>query len=97
MGVEDFKDIKVVKNMKRRLFILLAIGYGLWAMGDEGTAQIVNSKSSNGTYMDDAYYWPTADTIVSAEPTYDRNAREFIFLEDTVQRPDTVRMRITEK
>ena len=47
--------------------------------------------------MDDSYYWPLVDTIVPNEPVYDRNAREFIFLEDTVQRPDTVRMRIIEK
>ena len=47
--------------------------------------------------MDDSYYWPLMDTIVPNEPVYDRNAREFIFLEDTVQRPDTVRMRIIEK
>ena len=49
------------------------------------------------TYTDDSYYWPQADTaVVSAEPVYDRNMREFIFLEDTVQHPDTVRMLIVE-
>ena len=47
--------------------------------------------------MDDAYYWPQADTVVSAEPVYDRNIREFIFLEDTAQQSDTVRMRIIER
>lgn len=47
--------------------------------------------------MDDAYYWPTMDSVVSSEPVYDRNAREFIFIEDTVQYPDTVRMRIIER
>ena len=45
-----------------------------------------------GLYTDDSYYWPSADTIVPAEPVYDRNAREFIFLEDTIQYPDTVVM-----
>lgn len=45
-----------------------------------------------GLYMDDAYYWPVADTIVPDEPTYDRSAREFIFLEDTTQYPDSVVM-----
>jgi hypothetical protein len=48
-------------------------------------------------YTDDAYYWPTVDTIQPATPIYDRNAREFIFLEDTTQYPDTVVMRIVEK
>ena len=38
-----------------------------------------------------------ADTVVSAEPVYDRNIREFIFLEDTTQQSDTVRMRIIER
>ena len=50
-----------------------------------------------GLYTDDSYYWALVDTIVPNEPVYDRNAREFIFLEDTVQRPDTVVMRIIEK
>ena len=45
-----------------------------------------------GLYTDDSYYWPSADTIVPAEPVYDRDAREFIFLEDTIQYPDTVVM-----
>jgi acetone carboxylase gamma subunit len=48
-------------------------------------------------YTDDSYYWPQADTTVSAMPVYDRNMREFIFLEDTVQYPDTVRMLIIEQ
>lgn len=48
-------------------------------------------------YTDDAYYWPTEDTISSTTPDYDRNAREFIFVEDTTQYPDTVVMRIVEK
>jgi acetone carboxylase gamma subunit len=48
-------------------------------------------------YTDDSYYWPQADTTVSAMRVYDRNMREFIFLEDTVQYPDTVRMLIVEK
>ena len=50
-----------------------------------------------GIYTDDSYYWPLVDTIVPTEPVYDRNAREFIFLEDTTQYPDTVVMRIVEK
>ena len=77
--------------------MLLFVGYGLCTMGDRASAQIVNSKSSDRTYLDDSYYWPAMDTLVSSEPIYDKNAREFIFLEDTVQRPDTVRMRIVEK
>lgn len=77
--------------MKRSIIISLV---GLFGIGL--SAQIVNSKSSN-TYIDDAYYWHTTDTLVPTEPVYDRNAREFIFLEDTTQYPDTVVMRIVEK
>lgn len=69
-------------------FVLLTLGF---------YAQMVNTKSSNGKYLDDAYYWPTADTILSAEPMYNRNAREFIFVDDTTQYADTVRMRIIKK
>lgn len=77
----------------KRFLIISAIG--LLAIGL--SAQIVNSKSSNSKYTDDSYYWSGADTIVPVEPMYDRNAREFIFLEDTTQYPDTVVMRIVEK
>ena len=45
-----------------------------------------------GVYTDDSYYWPVVDTIVPTEPMYDKNAREFIFLADTTQYPDTVVM-----
>ena len=74
--------------MKRIVFILLlSIAFC--------QLPIANCQSP---YMDDAYYyWPQADTVVSAEPVYDRNIREFIFLEDTAQRSDTVRMRIIER
>lgn len=41
-------------------------------------------------YTDDAYYWPTVDTVVPTEPMYDRNMREFIFIEDTTQYTDTI-------
>lgn len=83
--------------MKRSIIILFI---GLLTIGL--SAQIVttkspNTKSSNSTYLDDAYYWPVVDTIVPTEPVYDRNAREFIFLEDTTQYPDTVIMRIVKK
>lgn len=78
--------------MKRSIVIssigLLAIGL---------SAQIVNSKSSNSTYIDDSYYWAQTDTVVPTEPIYDKNAREFIFLEDTTLHPDTVVMHIVEK
>lgn len=73
--------------MKRSIIILFI---GLLAIGL--SAQIVNGKSSNRTYVDDSYYWPTVDTIQPTTPVYDRNAREFIFLEDTIQYPDTVVM-----
>ena len=51
-----------------------------------------SGRDGVGLYMDDAYYWSLADTVVPSQPTYDRNAREFIFLEDTTQYPDTVVM-----
>ena len=70
--------------MKRILFIL-CLGSWLLALG------------SSPIYTDDSYYWPLVDTIVPNEPVYDRNVREFIFLEDTTQYPDTVVMRIVEK
>ena len=66
--------------MKRILFIL-CLGSWLLALG------------SSPIYTDDSYYWAQADTItMPTEPVYDRNAREFIFLEDTTQYPDTVVM-----
>lgn len=71
------------------LLALLLIGNGLWA-------QFVKSTSSQSTYTDDAYYWPVIDTIAPTEPLYDKNAREFIFIEDTTQNSETVRMRILE-
>ena len=73
--------------MKRIVFILLlSIAFC--------QLPVANCQSP---YTDDAYYWPQADTVVSAEPVYDRNIREFIFLEDTTQQSDTVRMRIIER
>ena len=73
--------------MKRIVFILLlSIAF----------CQLPIANCQSPSYTDDAYYWPHADTVVSAEPVYDRNIREFIFLEDTVQHPDTVRMLIVE-
>lgn len=77
--------------MKRSIIILLI---GLLVPSLIASSPIANSQSP---CMDDSYYWPLVDTIVPTEPVYDRNAREFIFLEDTVQRSDTVRMRIIEK
>jgi hypothetical protein len=76
--------------MKCKLFILFVLGAGLIALSPH---RLVASSP----YVDDSYYWPIVDTLVSAMPIYDRNAREFIFLEDTTQYPDTVRMRIIEK
>jgi hypothetical protein len=75
--------------MKRIVFILLlSIAF----------CQLPIANCQSPSYTDDAYYWPKqADTLVSAEPVYDRNIREFIFLEDTAQRSDTVRMRIIER
>ena len=76
--------------MKRILFILFVLGACILAL-------LPHRLIASSPYIDDSYYWPAMDTLVSSEPIYDKNAREFIFLEDTVQRPDTVRMRIVEK
>ena len=57
-------------------------------------AYLLGRTQSTTPYTDDAYYWPSLDTVVYSEPSYDRNVREFIFLEDTTQYPDTVKMRV---
>lgn len=77
----------------KRSIVISSIGF--LAIGL--SAQIVNGKSSSDTYIDDSYYWAATDTMVPTQPIYERNAREFIFLEDTLQHPDTVVMRIVEK
>jgi hypothetical protein len=80
----------------KRSIIILSLCSWLFAFG--AWAQIVNSKSSNSKFIDDAYYWPELDSLqLPEEPMYDENAREFIFFEDTTQYPDTVRMRIIER
>ena len=76
--------------MKRRLFILFVLGACILAL-------LPYRLIASSPYTDDAYYWPMVDTIMALEPIYDKNAREFIFLEDTTQYPDTVRLRIIEK
>lgn len=80
--------------MKRVLFILFVL-IGCCQLSIVNSQ--LNGKLSNSKYLDDAYYWPVVDTIVPTEPVYDKSAREFIFLEDTTQYPDTVVMRIVEK
>lgn len=87
--------------MKRSIIILLI---GLLVPSLVAVSPLASSPNTLpsggdgvGLYIDDSYYWPLVDTIVPNEPVYDRHAREFIFLEDTVQRPDTVVMRIIEK
>ena len=85
----------VLTRMKRSIIILSCF------LSPLAYSEAYNSSPSNkgevGLYIDDAYYWPKTDSIVPSEPIYDKHAREFIFLEDTVQRPDTIRMRIVEK
>ena len=81
--------------MKRILFIL-CLGSWLLALASSPNSRLAQ-KDGGDLYTDDAYYWPTVDTIQPATPIYDRNAREFIFLEDTTQYPDTVVMRIVER
>ena len=71
------------------VFILIVIG-ALTSLAGQ-------ARPSEPLYTDDAYYWPVMDTVVPSEPVYDKNIREFIFLEDTTQSPDTVVMRIIEK
>lgn len=73
--------------MKRTLFIMLIIA---------GCCQLTTINSQQ-PYMDDSYYWPSLDTVNFSLPVYDKNIREFVFLEDTTQHPDTVHMRIIEK
>lgn len=75
--------------MKRGILILSIIG-GLATL----TGQ---ARQIAPLYTDDVYYWPVVDTLMPTAPVYDKNAREFIFMEDTTQYPDTVVMRIVEK
>lgn len=70
--------------------VLLVFGNGLWA-------QMRSHRNQPAMYMDDSYYCSTVDTVVPSMPVYDRNAREFIFVGDTTQYPDTVVMRIIER
>ena len=86
----------------KRSIIILTVGLlvpSLVALSPLASSPNTLSSGGDGVglYMDDSYYWPLVDTIVPNEPVYDRNAREFIFLEDTTQYPDTVVMRIVEK
>lgn len=75
--------------MKRGILILSIIG-GLATL----TGQ---ARQTAPLYTDDVYYWPVVDTLMPTVPVYDKNAREFIFMEDTTQYPDTVVMRIVER
>lgn len=82
--------------MKRSIIILPVLLLAL-ASSQIANSQLSDNNSSNSKYLDDTYFWPTVDTVAPVVPMYNRNAREFIFLEDTIQRTDTVRMRIVEK
>ena len=74
--------------MRRSIIIgITALSLIGWAYG----------QSTKDKLVDDAYYWQQVDTVVNTTPVYDRNMREFIFLEDTTQQSDTIRMRITRK
>ena len=86
----------------KRSIIILTVGLlvpSLVALSPLASSPNTLSSGGDGVglYMDDSYYWPLVDTIVPNEPVYDRHAREFIFMEDTTQYPDTVVMRIVEK
>ena len=87
MTLKSSKTLKSLHGMKRILFIFSIIVACLLAI-------LPYRLIASTPYTDDSYYWPQADTIVSAEPVYDRNMREFIFLEDTTQQSDTIRMQI---
>ena len=82
----------------KRCIIILTVGLlvpSLVALSPLASSPNILPESGRdgvGLYMDDSYYWPLVDTIVPNEPVYDRNVREFIFLEDTTQYPDTVVM-----
>ena len=81
----------------KRCIIILTVGLlmpSLVALSPLASSPktLPSGRDGVGLYMDDAYYWPAMDTLVSSEPIYDKNAREFIFLEDTTQYPDTVVM-----
>lgn len=90
MTLKSLKTLKSLHGMKQILFIFSIIVACLLAI-------LPYRLIASTPYTDDSYYWPQADTIVSAEPVYDKNIREFIFLEDSAQQSDTVRMRIIER
>lgn len=50
-------------------------------------------------YVDDTYYWAdgTDSEQTGGQPSYNRRARELVFIDDTVAPADTVRIRITER
>ena len=82
-------DLSALTRMKRCI-IILTIGLLIPSL-------VALSPLASSPYTDDSYYWPVVDTLVSSQqPVYDKNMREFIFLEDTTQYPDTVVMRIVE-
>ena len=87
----------------KRCIIILTVGLlipSLFALSPLASSPntLPFGRAGVGLYTDDSYYWAQSDTMIGpTEPVYDRNAREFIFLEDTTQYPDTVVMRIVEK
>ena len=82
----------------KRCIIILTIGLLVPSLVASSPNTLPSGRDGVGLYTDDSYYWAQADTMMMpTEPVYDRNAREFIFLEDTTQYPDTVVMRIVEK
>ena len=81
----------------KRCIIILTVGLlmpSLVALSPLASSPktLPSGRDGVGLYMDDSYYWPAMDTLVSSEPIYDKNAREFIFLEVPTQYPDTVVM-----
>ena len=82
--------------MKRSIIILPVLLLAL-VSSQIANSQLSDNNLSNSKYLDDTYFWPTVDTVAPIVPMYNRIAREFVFLEDTTQRTDTVRMRIVAK
>jgi hypothetical protein len=72
--------------MRRVLFILLIVGMYFQVLSPHRLI------ASSPVYTDDAYYWPAADTLLPAEPVYDRRARALVFTEDTTCYNDTIHL-----
>lgn len=71
--------------MRRSILILLLVVSGWMSL-------ITMARPTQPHYTDDAYYWPVVDTVIPAEPVYDKDMRELVFVVDTAQYADTISM-----